>query len=268
MLVCLRAAAATAAICVSIPAFAQSASWSGPYIGAHIGGASVSQSSNAFETPSPGFGAPGIGGGGIPGVGQTPSTHDLGDSDFIGGGHAGYNWQFGTIVAGLEGDITSLRSSRSSTAGTHPTFAAGISDTFLITNEAKSDWLASVRARIGLAVSSSALVYATGGVAFTHARYASSAVPTARGIAGIYGNGGSASESGLEVGFVAGGGLEWKLTQNWVVRGEYLYYGFGGKDLSYANVNPVNCTPANCVFNAHFDDLHIHTGRLGLSYKF
>ena len=46
----------------------QSRSWSGFYLGAHLGGHSLDQTGIMSGTPSPGFGAPAILGFGIPGA--------------------------------------------------------------------------------------------------------------------------------------------------------------------------------------------------------
>ncbi|MCD6069852.1 MAG: hypothetical protein K0S42_368 [Microvirga sp.] len=75
---------------------------------------------------------------------------DLADEDddggFVGGAQVGYNYQIGSFVVGLEGDIQ------------YADF--GADDDF-----DSSDWFGTVRARAGVAFDR-ALIYATGGFAF------------------------------------------------------------------------------------------------------
>ena len=95
-------------------------------------------------------------------------------------------------------------------------------------------WLASVRGRLGYAWDR-ALIFATGGVAWSHTDYL-----------GIDSRGGggtvdTASLSSTKGGWVVGGGLEYGLIPNWTLRGEYLYYSTLGVS-AIAVQNPV-CAP-------------------------
>src|SRR3712207_2812638 len=80
---------------------------------------------------------------------------DLADDDndggFIGGAQVGYNYQIGSFVVGLEGDIQ------------YADFGREFS--YLGNDFESSDWFGTVRARAGVAFGQ-ALVYATGGFAF------------------------------------------------------------------------------------------------------
>jgi outer membrane immunogenic protein len=95
------------------------------------------------------------------------------------------------------------------------------------------DYLATVRGRLGYAFGPT-LVYATGGVAFASFNDDS-----------LF-NGGDS-----ETGWVAGGGLEYKLRNNWSVGAEGLYYDF-------SNNNDFN-------FN---DDATFFVARARLTYHF
>jgi len=113
--------------------------------------------------------------------------------DFIGGVHVGYNWQNGVSVYGLEGDVS---------------FADGL------------DYLASFRARLGYAVDNF-LLYATAGVAF--AGFDNTSINTT-----IHGYPHTFSFDGdSKVGAVVGAGVEYKVSANWSVGVEGLYYAFG-----------------------------------------
>ena len=133
----------------------------------------------------------------------------LEERGFIGGGHIGYNWQAGQMVLGVEADFNAsgIEATRSQTIG-------GIA----VSTSHGHDWLASIRARAGVTVSSAMLLYLTAGVAFTNAELAGSATD---GITTI-----GVSSSTSASGWVVGGGAEVKLGGNWSGRLEGLHYGF------------------------------------------
>ena len=116
------------------------------------------------------------------------------DVTLIGGVHVGYNWQSGARVFGVEGDVS---------------FGDGL------------DYLASLRARLGYA-HDNLLLYVTAGVAF--AGFDDTSVVMS--IGDWYKK--SITFAGdSEVGFVVGGGAEYKLAPNWSIGVEGLYYAFG-----------------------------------------
>lgn len=127
-------------------------------------------------------------------------SEDDDDATFIGGIHVGYNWQSGARVFGIEADAS---------------FGDGV------------DYLASLRGRLGYAMDNF-LIYATAGVAF--AGFDDSAVVMS---IGDYTH--SYEFSGdSKVGFVVGGGVEYKLRPNWSIGLEGLYYAFGDSEDSTA----------------------------------
>src|SRR5512138_2655770 len=81
-------------------------------------------------------------------------------SGFIGGGHAGYNFQWGSLVAGVETDLmwSGIKGSAELTGkvDTVP-FAVRVSNNL--------DYLGTVRGRLGYALGS-LLLYGTGGLAY------------------------------------------------------------------------------------------------------
>jgi outer membrane immunogenic protein len=74
-----------------------------------------------------------------------------------------------------------------------------------------------------------------------------------------------------KTGWVVGTGFEWMLSQNWIVRAEYLHYDFGGASatlpLVFANAVGA-CAPGQCNWAVSASNLRIDSGRVGLSYKF
>jgi outer membrane immunogenic protein len=141
--------------------------------------------------------------GGLPG--DTLAVGNFSGSGFLVGLHAGYNWQFGRWLWGIEGDVTA-------TPGwekyrTNPTLSLTTDHAF-----GKLDALASIRGRLGMTFNRT-LVYATGGVAF--AKKTTEAGSDTRN-----------QHSGIRVGGVVGGGIEWKYNPSFSVRLEGLHYIF------------------------------------------
>ena len=135
-------------------------SWAGPYVGGNLG--------YAWGTVDNNWAKP---------------------TGFVGGVQAGYNWQQGPWVFGLEGDIQ----------------ATGADDTFAPW-KFSNPWFGTVRGRGGYAFNN-ILVYGTVGLAFGELR------------ANTFG----LTESHTNVGWTAGIGAEVGLTQNWSAKVEYLY---------------------------------------------
>jgi outer membrane immunogenic protein len=125
---------------------------------------------------------------------------------FVGGGHAGFNFQFNSFVVGVEGDIewTGIDGDDSSAVG--------------LTSEGDIDvnWQASLRARGGLAIDR-ALVYATGGAAFADVDIGG----------GPLGSGPCCGYSDSEWGWTAGAGADFAVTNMLIVGVEYRYTDFG-----------------------------------------
>jgi outer membrane immunogenic protein len=137
----------------------QAFNWSGFYVGGTAGGAWGSFDPTTSTN----------GGTYFVGVGSTAAANAAGvqsikPAGFTGGLEAGYNVQSGAAVVGIEADIEymGLRGSAQSTAG-YPCCAPAA---LTISSSANTDWLSTVRGRVGYA-SNNWLFFATGGVAFT-----------------------------------------------------------------------------------------------------
>lgn len=158
----------------------------------------------------------------------------------LGGGQAGYNWQTGSYVLGVEGDI-----SGSSIKGNTSCPLATLDCRHNLT------WMTTARVRGGVLVNANqTLIYATGGAAWAHINYKEIVIATGA----LFNTGLSKTHSGWTV----GGGVEQKLTPNLSVKVEYLYLG-----LSNAST-PAGTLSANAVdINAN-----VQTVRVGLNYHF
>ncbi len=121
----------------------------------------------------------------------------------LGGAQAGFNYQTGSLVFGVEGDLEALDAKETLVA---PGIAARI----------RRDWQASVRGRAGFALDRF-MIYATGGAAFTDVEFA--VLDPATGLAE------RATQS--KTGWTAGAGVNFAYTDNLILGAEYRYTDFG-----------------------------------------
>jgi outer membrane immunogenic protein len=135
-------------------------SWLGPYLGVTLGGQWGSVSNSSADP-----------------VG------------IEGGAEAGYNWQSGQFVYGIEGDIQ-----LSSAKGTFANY------------QFSNPWFGTVRGRGGVAINN-ILLFGTLGLAIGEGQVQFSGL----------------SESTTHVGWTGGLGVEVGLTPNWSAKAEYLY---------------------------------------------
>ena len=201
--------------------------WTGLYVGGQIGGV-WAHDSGSIVNP------------GIPVAINVPFAIDA--SGVIGGGHIGYNWQFGQWVLGVEGSADWTNLNKDSIVGVCPLFCA-------FTNT-KSDWRGSARGRAGWAFDRF-LVYATGGWAVAHITNTYNTTPF---------GGGFASISRTQNGWTAGGGIDYAIDKNWSLLAEFRYSDFG----KFTDQSSVAFFPATTV-NHHVTEVQ---GQVGFSYKF
>jgi outer membrane immunogenic protein len=116
------------------------------------------------------------------------------------GGTAGYNWQIGKAVLGIEGDIDWSGLQGTGTSATCP-LGCTTSDS----------WLSTVRGRVGYAFDRF-MPYVTGGLAVGDIRAATPGLV-----------GGTSSNAGWTI----GAGLEVALPGNWSAKAEYLHVDLG-----------------------------------------
>jgi outer membrane immunogenic protein len=220
--------------------------WSGCYTGVNAGGGA---SASNFTTT---VGAGTFLVGSDPATINNDGTGSGSGSNFLGGGQAGCNWQSGTVVAGLEGDFDYYRSNSNFLNNTE-TLAAGTP--FGIGQSLKTDYLATIRPRIGIAADRN-FGYITGGVAFTEAHYTETYSDGA-------GSTGTASASKFLTGWTAGAGWEYALAAHWTVRVEYLFSGFSTTSATGVITGPTGSNPLHGS-----GDLIIQVARAGVNFKF
>jgi outer membrane immunogenic protein len=245
--------------------------WSGFYLGANLGGVwGNSDVTTGVDCPGNGvFCSPPLGANNGPAVAAAGTGSGNGDG-VIGGAQAGYNVQSGSFVYGFEIDLSALdlNSSRETT-GTLPTAPPGpfVGTTFTIGSALSTNWLMTARGRLGWAVSN-LLLYASGGLAVTDLKLTSTYRDNITNAGVGPGTSMFASNTDTKVGFAVGGGLEWVLTGNWTLRGEYLYVDFGSVTATGFATNPVAVDPTANNPIAASVDLSEHIGRAGFNYRF
>ena len=189
-------------------------SWTGLYAGADLGMIAV----DSIEDYASG--------------GYNPSFDSGGAAGRL-GAHAGFNWQAGSMVAGLEvgadGPGPLVRYDY------HP--------------DAKQNWSAAIRGRLGFLTSPNVLVYGTAG-------WVASGFDYYNNYASGYVDHDAASFTAN--GFQFGGGVEAFIHPNLSVRVEGLYTSYGSHLLDSSGGTPDYWTAA----------VHTLEGRLGLSYHF
>ena len=253
-------AISTLSACITTPSFAADMAmkaprpaayqWSGCYVGANVGGGASGSNFDTAVDPGTHLLDP------DPAVVANSGSGSHGGDGLIAGGQVGCNWQSGLFVAGLEGDFDYFHSNPWFSNNTN-TLSDGVTP-FTITQSITTDYLATIRPRIGIAADRN-LAYLTGGVAFTRVSYLESYSDGAAP-AGI----GTAAASKSLVGWVAGAGWENAVTDHWIFRAEYLYAGF-------SKVNAVGAiTDAGGGVNTLHgsSDLTVQIIRAGVNYKF
>jgi outer membrane immunogenic protein len=165
-------------------------SWAGPYLGANLG----------YEWGS---------------VNNNPAK----PSGFVGGVQAGYNFQNGPWVFGVEGDIQ----------------ATGADDTFAPW-KFSNPWFGTLRGRAGYALSN-VLFYGTAGLAFGELR------------AQTFGW----TESHTSAGWTIGAGAEVGFAPNWSAKLEYLYIDLSTSQFAITGVsNGYSASVVRAGVNYHF----------------
>jgi outer membrane immunogenic protein len=216
--------------------------WSGFYIGATLGGGMASLPVTDKDDLGPFLNGPALKSGG-----------------FVGGLHAGYNWQFApSFLVGLEGDFSwsNFKSSDATCDTDCSFFFAG-----RLVASSKLDGSSTLRARFGL-TSDRTLIYVTAGPAWGHvnaslSEFACGACVDPGTLALI------AGDSSFHLGLAVGGGVEYALTQNWVLRGEYMHLDFGTKDTLFKDPAGVPLLPPIRASSTATADI----ARIGVSYK-
>ncbi len=206
-------------------------SWTGFYIGAN-GGYAWNNSGNSINYNDGGAGFIG---------GADQSARALPQGGF-GGGQIGYNLQSGSFVFGVEADFQG--SSIGDRVGS--TTLNGLD----ATSRERLDWFGTARGRLGFAVDRT-LFYFTGGLAYGDLRQSASVTD---GVDAV-----RVRNNDIQTGYMLGGGIEYKFSTNWSLKGEYQYINLGNSSLTGTDTT-------GAAVRTNDLDTNFHTARVGLNY--
>jgi len=201
---------------VKAPSYAPAFSWTGTYVGADLGGVWGTFDFAPTTTNN------------ITGAVGAPAVAGLNNSSVIGGFQAGYNWQIGQWVLGLEQDyqFTGLKQTM--------TFAAPAG--LLLAGDSmavKTDYLTATRVKLGMAWDR-AMVYAAGGLETGELDVSSTYVARAGGSPAM----GFTDAHKLHVGFNVGAGVDYAVTNNVFIGVEYRYLDLGNETYNLGAFTP------------------------------
>jgi outer membrane immunogenic protein len=224
------------------PGISPIADWSGVYLGINVGYGVGRNPSVQSETLTPGFGV------------LMADELAFSPAGVIGGAQAGYNWQRGPVVMGVEADMQGTgQKDRTCLLG-----CSTLSPVQNIVTTQSLDWFATLRGRVGLAANGW-LWYVTGGGAAAHIKTNVTASLPQNSVPAVA----NANFGDLKFGWVAGLGVEAQLADNWSWKLEYLYLDLGHVNSSVTTVGLIG--PATIATSS---DIHNHVFRAGVNYRF
>ncbi|MCK1725338.1 outer membrane beta-barrel protein [Bradyrhizobium sp. 142] len=230
-LVSAASAADLAAHYTKAPVAAPITDWTGVYLGVSAGGVWGTNEWSSDESPP-----------------YRPGSYNT--SGWTAGGIVGANIQVRNTVLGVEFDGNWADVSGSKAIGT-PFNGLGNN---IASIDNKIDWTAHARARLGYSFGNW-LPFVAGGAAIAGVHDKLNLIAPVVFNGAVYP---AYSNSATRVGFTVGGGIDFKVAPNVIVRGEYLYDNFG-------NTTGRLGAP---TFNTEAFTLDTHTVRAALMYKF
>lgn len=186
------------------------------------------------------------------------SDNSLSQSKLTAGLFGGFGKQYNHWYLGIETNINSFDFDETTTSGA--VYESNPVSEFRHEMTVKSDWQAMLRSRVGWA-ERNWLAYLTAGVAVS--RFSLDASFSDDLLAGAAGHD---SESETKFGWVVGLGGEYALSENWSIRGEYLYVDYGKVDTNAAVNNASFPVLSNNLKSSV--DLKTQILSLGVSYRF
>jgi outer membrane immunogenic protein len=194
-----------------------------------------------------------------------PKNTSNSDIDWNAGVQAGFNWQSGCNVFGVQADWSWTGADVNNTltpSGTINLAFPGIA----FTERSQLRSYGTLRARTGLVVEN-LLLYVTGGVAFANFRREVTLTAPAA-VVPVVGLGPNFSDSSrVRLGWAAGAGAEWAFARNWSLVTEFLMIGFQRDTATFTYATPVPIAGAGGSFTFDRSDL-VFTTKIGVNYRF
>jgi outer membrane immunogenic protein len=204
--------------------------WTGFYLGAHIGGGwnGTDWFEDATSSGSGGFATPGF------------EDGSVNASGFLAGGQAGFDFQTGWVVWGVQAD-----GSWANITGSAGCFGEVVGTTQSCSQSVNG--LGTITGRVGAAYNTF-LFYFLAGAAWEHEQLQNTCV--------VCGPPPTLSVSDTTWGYTVGLGLEWAFARNWSAFLQYNYADFGTRDVSFAGVFTENIRENMNIF------------KVGVNYRF
>ena len=188
----------------------------------------------------------------------------------FGGGQAGYNFQYGNYVFGIETDIQGSDiqgSGNTSSIAAGPTALVPLIGRFA-TADARVDYFGTVRGRLGYSIGG-VLLYATGGFAYGGVK---ETLNLSSSTATVATTSSFVSNNNTDTGWTVGGGIEYKISPSWSIKGEYQYIDLSSNNNNnnaYVTTGVTPCTTAGaCYHNGNVKNIDFNTVRVGVNYYF
>jgi opacity protein-like surface antigen len=228
----------------------EAVNWTGYYLGA-IGGATTGRGSMDFPFAG---------------------AADTRPAGVLGGGTAGYNYQVGKWVYGVEGDVAWTNANGSSqcsslNSGFVPLVGTNNTPLFQMTCHDSLDWIATAAARIGYAWTLRTLLYAKAGAAVANETFSTTCnlgplngsnvfglVQNCANPVGAIVN--QTSASSTAVGYTLGYGTEFAFTQHWTAKAEVDWIDLGHKQFTLSDGTTITTYQRTAQ------------GKVGVNYKF
>ena len=244
--------------------------WTGAYVGFNTGAALGTYHTSKTTTPSPTYLFSPADVAAVNAAGQQQITRP----GFTGGVQAGYNWQFGRALLGIEADLNYLHMGGATTSGAvkYPVGSGfnvgGIPlNQFIVYSYADADWLLTLRPRVGI-TADNWLFYATGGLALTHLK-GELLFADGNAAGDLTGAAQEADVNTWKAGYTVGGGVETAISNRLRLKAEYSFVDFGTVQPheTSSNLATFFAPPASQTFSQSMK-LQMHLFRLGLNYSF
>ena len=244
--------------------------WTGAYVGFNTGAAQGAHRTSKTTTPSPTYLFSPADVAAVNAAGQ----QQIARSGFTGGIQAGYNWQFGRALLGVEAELNYLHMGGATTSsavrypvGSGFTVGGFPLNQFIAYSYADADWLVTLRPRIGL-TANNWLFYATGGLALTHLK-GELLFADGNAAGDLTGAAQEADVSTWKAGTTIGGGVETAISDRLRFKAEYSFVDFPTVQPHETSSNFATFfTPPVSQTFAQSMKLQMHLFRVGLNYSF
>jgi outer membrane immunogenic protein len=250
------AASSLVALAAAFPSaaqdMAQESPWSGFYVGGTLG-ANWSDSSIDHSVAS--GGGPVV----IPpaDIALINATGGSGSNrtGFTGGVEAGYNYQMGSWLLGLETEFVALETNQRITNTYQSALPIATPASYSLNERAKTSWMWSLRPRLGY-ISGPWLFYGTGGIATSDIKVKLDLSDNRSPPNAIVND-----KSKSKTGWIAGLGAGYAFSPNWSLKGEWLYADFGSISTTVAD-------PSGFVSLTSKAKVQSNIARIGVDYRF